>query len=99
MRTYLIALLFLSAACSDNKAETKNAGTAAAADSTKPGAAASPASRPGPPLDTAKYNRLMTYLANGDTTGRWPVKEPLPLPGAILPFNRVNAYYGNRFSG
>lgn len=47
-------------------------------------------------LDTAKYDRLMKYLANGDTTGRWPVKNaPYPLPGAILPFNRVVAYYGN----
>jgi hypothetical protein len=41
----------------------------------------------------------MNYLANGDTTGRWPVKNaPYPLPGAILPFNRVVAYYGNLYS-
>lgn len=49
----------------------------------------------GPTLDTAKYHELLNYMANGDTTGRWPVKAPLPLPGAILPFNRVIAYYGN----
>lgn len=50
-------------------------------------------------LDTAQYDKLMTHLANGDTTGRWPVKNsPYPLPGAILPFNRVVAYYGNLFS-
>ncbi|HYO20976.1 MAG TPA: hypothetical protein VER36_01140 [Flavisolibacter sp.] len=53
----------------------------------------------GPQLDTARYNYLMNHLANGDTTGRWPVKAaPLPLPGAILPFNRVVAYYGNLYS-
>jgi hypothetical protein len=52
----------------------------------------------GPKLDTARYNYLMNHLANGDTTGRWPVKGPLPLPGAILPFNRVVAYYGNLYS-
>lgn len=53
----------------------------------------------GPQLDTANYTRLVNYLANGDTTGRWPVKgAPLPLPGAILPFNRVVAYYGNLYS-
>src|SRR5215218_1480133 len=53
----------------------------------------------GPQLDTVEYNRLMNYLANGDTSGRWPVKDaPLPLPGAILPFNRVVAYYGNLYS-
>jgi hypothetical protein len=51
------------------------------------------------PLDTAKYNQLMQYIANGDTTGRWPVKNaPLPLPGAILPFHRIVAYYGNLYS-
>jgi hypothetical protein len=49
-------------------------------------------------LDTAVYNRLMTALANGDTTGRWPAKGPYPLPGALLPFNRIVAYYGNLFS-
>ena len=52
----------------------------------------------GAKLDTAEYNRLMQYLANGDSSGRWPVKGPLPLPGAILPFNRVVAYYGNLYS-
>ncbi len=53
----------------------------------------------GQQIDTALYNRLMTDMANGDTTGRWPVKgAPLPLPGAILPFNRVIAYYGNLYS-
>ena len=50
-------------------------------------------------LDTARYDSLMKYMANGDKTGRWPVKNaPLPLPGAILPFNRVVAYYGNMYS-
>lgn len=50
-------------------------------------------------LDTALYNRLMTGMANGDTTGKWPVKNaPLPLPGALLPFNRIVAYYGNLYS-
>ena len=50
-------------------------------------------------LDTARYDKLMNYLANGDTSGRWPVKNaPYPLPGAILPFHRVVAYYGNLYS-
>ena len=40
------------------------------------------------PLDTAAYNTKMQTLANSDTTGRWPAKFPLPLPGAIFPFNR-----------
>jgi len=51
------------------------------------------------PLDTALYDSLMLRLANGDKTGRWPVKNaPYPLPGAILPFYRVVAYYGNMYS-
>lgn len=51
------------------------------------------------PIDTAKYNALMLKLANGDTTGKWPVKpQPYPLPGAILPFKRIVVYYGNLHS-
>ena len=51
-----------------------------------------------PILDTVDYNNRMLGLANGDTTGRWPVLAALPLPGAILPFNRIVAFYGNLFS-
>ena len=60
--------------------------------------------KPTPPstavvLDTASYNKKMLALANGDTTGRWPVmKQPYPLPGAILPDKRIVAFYGNLFS-
>jgi len=51
------------------------------------------------PIDTAKYNTLMLKLAHGDTTGKWPVKpQPYPLPGAILPYKRIIAYYGNIYS-
>jgi hypothetical protein len=52
-------------------------------------------------LDTLLYDSLVKKLANGDTTGKWPVKKkdyPYPLPGAILPFKRVVAYYGNLYS-
>ncbi|QXV67699.1 hypothetical protein INP83_17580 [Mucilaginibacter sp. 21P] len=50
-------------------------------------------------LDTARYDSLMMHLANGDKTGKWPVKNaPYPKPGAILPFYRVVAYYGNMYS-
>ena len=51
-----------------------------------------------PGLDTAAYNKKLLFMANGDSSGKWPVKGPNPLPGAILPFNRVVAYYGNLFS-
>ena len=49
-------------------------------------------------IDTAKYNRLMEDLANHDTTGLWPAKAPYPLAGAVLPFNRIVAFYGNLYS-
>jgi len=52
-----------------------------------------------PPIDTAKYNAKVKELAHGDSTGKWPVKkQPYPLPGAILPFKRIVAYYGNLYS-
>lgn len=51
------------------------------------------------PVDHKVYDSLMLKLANGDTTGKWPVKnQPYPLAGAILPFKRVIAYYGNLHS-
>lgn len=49
-------------------------------------------------IDTAFYNKLMLNLANHDTTGRWPTKAPYPLAGAIFPFHRVVAFYGNLYS-
>ena len=51
------------------------------------------------PTDTAKYKQKLKELANGDTTGKWPVKnQPIPIPGAILPFKRIIAFYGNLYS-
>lgn len=51
------------------------------------------------PIDSAIYFKKLTALANGDTTGRWPVKvQPIPNAGAILPFKRIVAYYGNLYS-
>lgn len=49
-------------------------------------------------LDSLAYDLKVEHLANNDTTGKWPVKGPYPLPGALLPFNRIVAYYGNLYS-
>ena len=49
-------------------------------------------------IDTVDYNKRMLALANKDTTGRWPVKAPYPLAGALFPYNRIIAYYGNLYS-
>lgn len=66
-----------------------------------------------PVLDIADYERRLIKLANqpiqdlGSTTATntthslkslWPVKTVYPKTGAILPFKRVIAYYGNLYS-
>jgi len=48
--------------------------------------------------DTGLYHQRMKQLANGDKSGRWPPKTAVPATGAILPFRRVLAYYGNFYS-
>lgn len=57
------------------------------------------------PLDKALYDRKMLQLANygtstvpSSTQHLWPVKTAYPLDGAILPFKRIVAYYGNLYS-
>lgn len=64
-----------------------------------------------PVLDTALYDAKILALANhpvvttaGTSTATsthhylWPVKTVYPKDGAILPFNRIIAYYGNFYS-
>ena len=57
-----------------------------------------------PVFDAAAYDAKMLALANyasntPTTTPRlWPVKAPYPKPGALLPDNRIIAYYGNFYS-
>lgn len=48
--------------------------------------------------DTSLYREKMKELANGDRSGRWPPKTVYPGEGAILPFKRIVAYYGNFYS-
>lgn len=59
-------------------------------------------------LDKEDYDRRMRRLAHlgeapasssTSTPSLWPVTDaPYPLPGAILPFKRIVAYYGNFYS-
>ncbi|MBW8334702.1 MAG: hypothetical protein K0M40_21985 [Prolixibacteraceae bacterium] len=50
-------------------------------------------------IDTLAFQKKLIANANGDTTGMWPIKvQPYPLNGAILPFKRIVAYYGNLYS-
>jgi hypothetical protein len=101
--------LIVLAACNNGRSEANkktdsSAASGATATAAKSGAAATdttiaptPATSSGP-LDTALYNRLLVHLANGDSSRRWPVKTAYPNPGAILPFKRIIAYYGNLYS-
>ena len=49
-------------------------------------------------LDSADYDRKMLAMSNHDTTGKWPAKAAYPLPGAVLPYNRIVSFYGNLYS-
>lgn len=63
-----------------------------------------------PVLDTAAYDKKLLQNANypksaststttvATTTRTWPVKTAYPKAGALLPFNRIIAYYGNFYS-
>ena len=61
---------------------------------------------PLPELDKADYDARMLALAHAtstfgtasSTTSLWPVKTSYPNVGAILPFKRIVAYYGNFYS-
>lgn len=48
-------------------------------------------------VDSAEYNRKMILLSNNDKNHLWPPKTPFPLAGAILPFKRIIAFYGNLY--
>jgi hypothetical protein len=49
-------------------------------------------------LDTAAYDRGLIAMTNFDSSGKWPVKNAYPLAGALLPFKRIVAFYGNLYS-
>src|SRR5882762_4566837 len=97
-----VSITFL-ASCSQNSSSTKVTPAPAGAKKTDTAkkeieaVAAAPVSYP--PINHAQYDTLMKKLAHGDTTGKWPVKNaPYPLPGAILPYKRVVAFYGNLYA-
>lgn len=58
--------------------------------------------QPAPKLDVDEYNKRVLSLVNRpistSTVSIWPPQTPVPLAGAILPFKRVVAYYGNLYS-
>jgi len=51
-----------------------------------------------PVPDPVQYEAALAHVVNGDSSGKWPVKTEPPLQGAIFPYKRVIAYYGNLYS-
>ena len=89
-----LIVMLLSAGCNQvSKADTAKTKGKNETDSTASGTANETA-----PFDTADYNTRMLALSNNDTTGKWPVKTAYPLPGALLPYHRIIAFYGNLYS-
>lgn len=52
--------------------------------------------KPVPP--SASYIETMDHIRNGDSSGKWSAIGAEPLPGSILPFKRIVAFYGNLYS-
>jgi len=108
IRSVLLSTLFLTSSfvlftnCTQStggKTNTKKSDTSATAAPGEEADTVSVAKSSYPPIDKKLYDTLMKRAANGDTSGRWPVKgTPYPLGGAVLPFKRVVAFYGNLYS-
>jgi hypothetical protein len=49
-------------------------------------------------IDTQLYDKLLLHLANDSVNTMWPVRAPYPSKGAILPYHRIIAFYGNLYS-
>jgi hypothetical protein len=51
-----------------------------------------------PALDTALYKQLLLHLVHNNPSQKLPVKTTYLLPGAVSPFKRIVAFYGNLYS-
>lgn len=97
---YLIAfcgglLVVVSTACGPSKAtgtEEKEPAIMEVADSSEL-QVSTPAA-----FDTLLYDQLVRRLSHNDTSVIWPVRDAYPSMGALLPFYRIIAFYGNLYS-
>jgi hypothetical protein len=95
MNASLILLIMLSvSACHETQPQQKVPPASQQADSVKKPAAR----KDSVVLDTLVYNQRLRRLVTDSHSVQWPAKGAYPLPGAILPFKRVIAYYGNFYS-
>ena len=102
---FLPVLFFIVAGCNDNaklKAQPKDASgssdTNAVPQAIKKDSIPLTIIDTARRIDTADYNARIKVLTNNDSSGKWPAKAPYPLRGALLPYNRIVAFYGNLYS-
>jgi len=96
-----LGIMLIGCGNTDAAKKKKVPGVAATATKHDPAVVAPvpPAPPPPPPvLDTTIYNRLIMHMVHDTAKAKWPVKTDYPLPGALLPFHRIVAYYGNYYS-
>ncbi len=101
-KTGLVLLLLAMASCGSSEAAGgKKPKTVQAATVIDTPVAVVPPPAPTPvvpKLDTQLYDRLLKWMVHDSASTKWPVATKYPLPGALLPFNRIIAYYGNYYS-
>ncbi|HEY3386008.1 MAG TPA: hypothetical protein VGK46_05825 [Saprospiraceae bacterium] len=92
-----MAFLVLFSQCNNSKAsrQPETPGLEAKADSlaTVPPPVVKPVG-----YDTSHYLQLISQLSRNQQSTPWPFPEVFPKAGAIFPFKRIVAYYGNLYS-
>ncbi|SHN28473.1 hypothetical protein [Chitinophaga sp. CF418] len=48
--------------------------------------------------DTGRYQRFLLHLVHNNPSEKWPVYGAVPPEGALLPYHRIVAYYGNLYT-
>jgi len=54
--------------------------------------------KPKPAESSLSFKEKMDHIINGDSSGKWTSNKPEPPAGAILPYKRIIAFYGNLYS-
>jgi hypothetical protein len=54
--------------------------------------------KPKPAEPSLSFKEKMDHIVNGDSSGKWTSNKPEPPAGAILPYKRIIAFYGNLYS-
>jgi hypothetical protein len=94
----LLVIGFSTQSCGNARSEISLSDTLIDSSTASPNTVYKTDAPPSIVLDTALYNLKYTSMLNGDTSHKWPLPPPYPLPGAILPFKRIIAFYGNLYS-